>query len=413
VTIVSLAKQHCARRVGILFVAVALTGGMVGCLHLGPSRDLEIRTWYDLDAVRHNLAGHHRLMNDLDSTTPGYEELAGQAANRGNGWEPIGTYGYSQFFLPRRTQFAGSFDGQGYEIRDLVVGRPDELQVGLFGNVYEATIENVGVVNAAVTGYRAVGGLVGYSLWGTVTNCYFSGDVIGTENHVGGLVGWNGGAVSDCHASGSVTGTRYVGGLIGLSYGAVGRSHFSGSVTGSQEVGGLVGLSSGAVGRSHSNGGVTGERAVGGLVGANHGTVSNSYSVGSVSGNERIGGLVGNNGAVGRDAAYGSVSKCYASGDVTGTSYVGGLVGSNEQEEGSVSNSFWDVQASGMEESNGGTGKSSVEMMDIATFTDAATEGLDGPWDVVAVFPGASDEDYTWNIVDGQTYPFLSWQSVP
>ncbi len=396
-----LARHHCARRVGILLTVVALTAGMVGCLHLGPSRDLEIRTWYDLDAVRHNLVGHHRLMNDLDSTTPGYEELAGQAANRGNGWEPIGTYDYSRF-LRRRGWFTGSLDGQGYEIRDLFVGRPGEFQVGLFGSVYEATIENVGVVNAAVTGYSTVGGLVGSSHWGTVTNCWFSGDVIGSQGRAGGLVGWNGGTVSDCHASGSVTGTRYVGGLVGISSGAVGRSHFSGSVTGIQEVGGLVGLSSGAVGRSHSNGSVTGDRAVGGLVGANQGTLSNSYSAVSVSGNERVGGLVGNNGAVGWDVSYGSVSKCYVSGNVSGASYVGGLVGYNP---GSVSDSFWNMETTGQAISDGGTGKTTAEMVAIATFTG------DG-WSITGVESGEANEDYIWNIVDGQTYPFLSWQSV-
>jgi len=45
-----------------------------------PSQNLEIQTWYDLDAVRDNLAGNHTLMNDLDATTAGYQELAGRAA---------------------------------------------------------------------------------------------------------------------------------------------------------------------------------------------------------------------------------------------------------------------------------------------------------------------------------------------
>ena len=40
----------------------------------------EIRTWYDLDAIRDNLCGNYTLMNDLDSTTAGYEGLASPAA---------------------------------------------------------------------------------------------------------------------------------------------------------------------------------------------------------------------------------------------------------------------------------------------------------------------------------------------
>ena len=74
-------------------MTAALIAGMVGCDGDGytpPSQDLEIRDWYDLDAVRNNLDGHHTLMNDINSTTPGYQELAGPTANGGQGWKPIG-----------------------------------------------------------------------------------------------------------------------------------------------------------------------------------------------------------------------------------------------------------------------------------------------------------------------------------
>jgi hypothetical protein len=71
-----------------------------------------------------------------------------------------------------------------------------------------------------------------------------------------------------------------------------------------------------------------------------------------------------------------------------------------------VSNSFWDTQTSGQVGSAGGTGKTTVEMKDIATFSGAG-------WDIVAV-DDADDRstDYIWNIVDDVTYPFLSWQPV-
>jgi len=39
---------------------------------------IEIWAWYDLAAIRDDLSGHYALMNDLDSTTAGYEELAGR-----------------------------------------------------------------------------------------------------------------------------------------------------------------------------------------------------------------------------------------------------------------------------------------------------------------------------------------------
>jgi hypothetical protein len=167
-------------KVSIFLVAVALVAGILGCDGDGytpPSEDLQIWDWYDLDAVRNNLAGNHILMNDLDSTTPGYQELASPTANGGKGWQSIGT-------------FTGSFDGQGYEIRDLFINRPDEPDVGLFGLVDDGgIIKNVILVTATVTGEESMGDLVGYNV-GTVSNCYSTGSVTG-DGYVGGLVGMN------------------------------------------------------------------------------------------------------------------------------------------------------------------------------------------------------------------------------
>jgi len=130
-------------------------------------------------------------------------------------------------------------------------------------------------------------------------------------------------------------------------------------------------------------------------VGLNAGTVNNSYSVSGVMGGSWVGGLVGWN--------RGSVAHSYSSGHVTGESIVGGLVGSDWD---TIGNSFWDVQTSGMEESAGGTGKTTAEMQDIATFSSAG-------WNITAVAnPGTRNPSYIWNIVNNVTYPFLSWQPV-
>jgi len=385
-------KHHCLARLSILLIAVALVAGMMGC---EPAPDyLEIRNWHDLYAIRDNLGGHYLLMNDLDSTTVGYGELASRAANEGKGWQPIGT---------SDDPFTGSFDGQGYEISDMFINRPDEYLVGLFGAVdAEVVIQNVKVVNATVTGEWAVGGLVGEN-WGDVRNSYSGGTVSG-EDCVGGLVGGNAGGVSNSCSAANVTGHWDVGGLVGCSdsYGTVSNSYSVGNVTGEWAVGGLVGGNlGGIVATSYSTSGVTGDDYVGGLVGDNQGIVSNSYFIGSVTGEWYVGGLVGDNDSLG------IVSNSYASGSVTGYSFVGGLVGSNL---GAVSNSFWNIDTSGMNESDGGTGKTTAAMQDIPTFTNTATEGLDNPWDITAVAPGETNNAFTWNIVTDQTHPFLSWQ---
>jgi hypothetical protein len=122
--------------------------------------------------------------------------------------------------------------------------------------------------------------------------------------------------------------------------------------------------------------------------------VSNCYATGSVRGGEDVGGLVGLN--------LGAVSNCYSSGSVTGNYVVGGLVGSNG---GTVSNSFWDIETSGQTYSFGGTGETTADMQDVATFSGAG-------WNITTVAFDETNPAYMWNIVSGVTYPFLSWQAI-
>jgi len=404
----SMKKCHCLRIVVIFAAILALMAGMVACEEQ-PTTTSEIWDWYDLDAVRDNLSGSHVLMKDIDSTTAGYTELASNTANQGKGWQPIGT---------QENAYTGTFDGQGYEISDLFINHPSEANVGLFGVVDErGLVRNVGVVNADVTGEWFVGGLVGVS-FGTVSNCYCSGSVSGNDQ-VGALVGQNDGTVSNSYSTGSVSGSDLVGGLVGGSTDTVSNSHSSGTVIGESRVGGLVGGINGIVTNSYSSASAIGDRQIGGLVGyANECTISNCQSTGSATGDSYVGGLVGWNrdtvrncyslasvtgewlvgGLVGHNR--GTVSNSYSSGVVSGNEDVGGLVGRNY--EAIVSNSFWDSQTSGQTTSDGGTGKTTAEMKSIATFT---------AWDIIAVAPGQTNSAYIWNIVDGETYPLLSWQS--
>ncbi len=105
--------------------------------------------------------------------------------------------------------------------------------------------------------------------------------------------------------------------------------------------------------------------------------MSGCYSTGSVSGRGSVGGLVGSNG--------GTVSQCYSVGSVSGSWDVGGLVGRNS---GTVLGSYWDVETSGQSTSAGGEGKTTAEMKQRATYTG---------WDFANV----------WDIVEGQSYPYL------
>jgi len=250
-------------------------------------------------------------------------------------------------------------------------------------------------VTGSVAGEQDVGGLVGTN-YDTVRNSYATNTVTGEWN-AGGLVGSNHGAVRDSYSAGSMTGNYYVGGLVGGNNGTVSNSLSTCSVTGNYYVGGLTGSNSGTATSSYSTGSVTGSSIVSSLVGINgrDGTVSNSYSAGSAAGDYYVGGLVAVN--------FGTVNNSYCRGNVTGHEYVGGLLAVNWG--GNASNSFWDTDASGQATSAGGTGKTTAEMQNITTFLVAA-------WDVSAVAPGVTNPAFTWNLVNEQTYPFLSWQSA-
>ena len=60
----------------------------------------------------------------------------------------------------------------------------------MFGQIQNATLKNIGLVNVSVTGRNYVGGLVCYGASReSITNSYATGDVRGASI-VGGLVGY-------------------------------------------------------------------------------------------------------------------------------------------------------------------------------------------------------------------------------
>ena len=342
----------------------------------------QIWDWYDLDAIRDNLGGSYVLMNDLDSTTPGYTELASETANGGKGWQPTGT-------TAENDRFVGSFNGQGYVICDLVIDRFDESRVGLFGVVGEgAVIGNIGVVNGNVTGHDDVGGLVGKNE-GTVGNSYSTCRVIG-NNNVGGLVGDNSGNVSNCYCTGRVTGGSSVGGLVGRNSGNVSDSYCTGIVTGARSVGGLVGQNEGTASNCFSSASVTGNNYIGGLVGQNGGTASNCFSTGSVTGNNYLGGLVGMN--------SNAVSDSHATGSVTGNNYIGGLMGMNE---GTVSDSYSTSSATGNTRVGGLVGQNSNAVSD--SYATGRVTGNDCVGGLMGTNEGTVSDSYSTSSATGNT----------
>jgi hypothetical protein len=185
------------------------------------------------------------------------------------------------------TSFKGTFDGNSHKITHLTINGGSNDYIGLFGCLGGGgQILNLGVEDVNVTANSRVGGLVGFigASGGTIRNCYTTGVVTGDtyfgeaadagDTYAGGLAGRSYGNIIECYSTCTVNGTNnFIGGLVGYqSYGnyeAVITSCYAvGAVDGNDYVGGLVGQ-------------------------CDYGIIEASYSVGSVNGNTNIGGLVG------------------------------------------------------------------------------------------------------------------------
>ena len=148
-----------------------------------------------------------------------------------------------------------------------------------------------------------------------------------------------------------------------------------------------MGENYGQITNSNVTGSITGRGEIGGLAGINYGLITDSWASGTMTDvwSGSAGGLVGEN--------FGTISNCHAEAAVTSeSSFVGGLVGYNFS-EGIITDSYWDMETSQQDYSDGGTGKNTAAMKQQATYEE---------WDF----------DTTWDITgsDNDGYPFLRWQ---
>lgn len=234
-----------------------------------------IGDWTHLENVAQNRDAHFRLVNDLNESTAGYEDVVTSTAD---GFAPIGS---------NSDRFTGTLDGDNHTISGLYIdldrdGGLTTDGVGLFGYVGAGgTIQYVHLRDADVNNSEGfIGALVGVNE-GTVASASMTGAVSSSGGSAGGLVGWNDGTVRDSYATGSVSGSgNSVGGLVGQNEeGTVQSSYATGNVTGNDFVGGLLGGNRfGTVERSYTTGTVSGSgEYVGRLMGYAGGTVRDSY----------------------------------------------------------------------------------------------------------------------------------------
>ena len=206
-------------------------------------------------------------------------------------WTPIGN---------SDNRYQGTFDGNGKTIKNLYINATSSY-AAFFGSATDGSIKNITFDNAKVksTGYSNTGILAGEAnscieYIKTLATCSVEG-----KSWVGGIAGLSWGNIINCENHAKVNGTNFVGGIVG-TYENSDKSITScanyGDVKGTgNRVGGMVGyFGSGTIQNSANYGDVTGTDIVGNLIGfANICNLNNVLGTGNVTSTGRAGLLVG------------------------------------------------------------------------------------------------------------------------
>ncbi len=250
------------------------------------SEPFEIATPIHLKNIQLYLDAHFVQIADLDLkvfpwvTSPG--------------WIPIG------FQFP----FSGSYDGNGYLITNMMIDRPDDEHIGLFGHIDQALLQNIRLVHADVKGEQFVGGLVGKAEDSLIEHCFVTG---------------------------SINGEAQVGGIAGISFNTQILSSYT-----KADVGGIS-----------QTGGVVGRNSEGSII-------KDVFVTGLIGGNMQTGGICGEN-------YQSEVKNSFATGWVAGYVETGGLIGYNNA--GAVTKSYWNTETTNQQfSSGGGVGKTTEDM---------------------------------------------------
>ena len=197
-------------------------------------------------------------------------------------WTPIGSKKYQ-----------GTFDGNGKTIRNLFISSTSN-EIGFFGCAADCRIKNITFDNAKVKGNDncSTGILAGYAgscvieNIKTTENCSVEG-----KEETGGIAGRANGNISNCENHAIVNGSYYVGGIVGICFdseNSITSCANYGAITGTDQfVGGIIGyFGEGSLQNSANYGNITGDARVGNLIGyANICNINNVLGIGNITAN--------------------------------------------------------------------------------------------------------------------------------
>ncbi len=318
---------------------------------------------------------------------------------------------YDQIGAP----FAGTFQGNGHEIRNFTFISESDDHPGLVGVIdCNATISSLSLEGIRVDGDEDVGGLCSINK-GRIQGCHVVGTVKGKWT-IGGICSDNqGGTLVDCEVDIRAYASEDVAG------GICGYNH-EGTLRGCQahvlvcspiNAGGLCGFNSGRIEACWVKGEVVSvswgddEPAaspsyyLGGLCGSNGGHISYCGAVVDVNGGDYVGGICG---SYGGDESL--ISYCYARGKIIASGdCVGGICGYVDGDGVRISDCLWDVTTSGQIEAVVVDDSDEVQLWNLIGRTSTqmlmSRTYLDAGWDLAGESAhGTCDR---WAMTEGQT----------
>ncbi len=235
------------------------------------SNPYQIENIGQLQAMNIFYDSHFTLAGNIDATATVNWNKDGEDVL---GFKPVGN---------SDTPFSGSLNGNGYTINGLTINRGSTDDVGLFGRLSGAIIDQVGLTNVEIIGSSNTGALAGQTTNAAkISNSFTTGSVTG-ETGVGGLAGTNKSSseITNSYSTADVDGNDSIGGLAGSNAALITKSYSSGSVGNQSNSGGLAGMNSGTITDSYWNTQTSGQSSSGGGTGL---TTNQMRSAGSFSG---------------------------------------------------------------------------------------------------------------------------------
>lgn len=273
------------------------------------------------------------------------EQYNGLYIRREQNYQPATAYSPSAVYY-RLTTFDGILDGQGHSIIGLYLSG-DEPQVGLFGALGNATVQNLNLSYTYAEGSKQVGILAGSiiaSKTAEINGIHVNGKLSATSTG-GGLVGSIQSTgigkvnLTDCSFTGSIDGDTDMGGIIGKTDGISGSINLTdcmvnGKITADLRAGGIIGNLAGAVHQltaCKNNASLQGSEETGGIVGFIDPSVSacvldNCLNGGTIFSVNMAGGIVG---SIQTSSGTNSLDilNCRNIGEVHASVSIGGIVG--------------------------------------------------------------------------------------